>query len=122
MAEGFARKYAPHGINIYSAGVRADGMNPYMQRVMAEKNIDISGQSSKTVDSLPKDQIEAVFTLCDHAAQNCPVFPGEVIREHWGFPDPAGTEGSDAEIMTVYRNVRDDIEVKLKSYFNVGHE
>lgn len=119
MAEGFARKYAPDGIGIYSAGVRADGMNPYMKRVMSEVSIDVSKQSSKTLAEIPEEKIEAVFTLCDHAAQHCPHFPGEVIREHWGVNDPADATGTDEEIMAVYRKVRDGIEKRIREYFQV---
>lgn len=111
MAEGFARALRPD-LEPYSAGVVRHGLNPLAVKVMAEAGADISGQSSKTVDDLPTQEFEAVITLCGHANENCPYFPGKFRRIHAGFDDPpalARNSGSEEEALAHYRRVRDEI-------------
>ena len=80
---------------------------------MAELGIDIGQQRSKSVDDLAGEQFDLVITLCDQAQQECPFFPGETEIKHVGFPDPARAAGTEAEIMAVFRQVRDDLRVQL---------
>ena len=94
MAEGFARAMATPGVEIYSAGVEAHGLNPRAVAVMDEVGVDIRRQTSKTLAEIPADEIDTVITLCGDAAERCPVFPGAVVREHWGLADPARAESS----------------------------
>lgn len=114
MAEGFARKLLPDW-KVCSAGVRADGLNPYAVQVMKEVGIDISTQTSKTIDSLKNIKPDVVITLCDNAKESCPIFPSAKITEHWGFPDPADAIGSDEDKLKVYRAVRDEILRRIKT-------
>ena len=76
---------------------------------MAELGIDISRQESKTLDRYLGEPFDAVITVCDQAAEACPVFPGAKRRLHWSFPDPSKAPGSEEEQLAVYRAVRDDI-------------
>jgi arsenate reductase len=76
---------------------------------MAELDIDISTQESKTLDRYLGEPFDAVVTVCDQAAEACPVFPGAKRRLHWSFPDPSKATGSEDEQLAVYRHVRDDI-------------
>ena len=112
MAEGWTRHLKGQDFEAYSAGVERHGMNPYAVRVMAEAGVDISGQSSKLVDELPEVGFDVVVTVCDSAKENCPYFPGATRRIHKGFGDPprlaAGLE-DEADILDVYRRVRDEI-------------
>jgi arsenate reductase len=111
MAEGFVRALRPD-LEAYSAGVVRHGMNPLAVRVMAEAGVDISGQASKTVDDLPGREFDAVITLCGHANENCPYFPGKFLRLHAGFDDPpalAREARSEEEALAHYRRVRDEI-------------
>ncbi|MBI3667770.1 MAG: arsenate reductase ArsC [Acidobacteria bacterium] len=114
MAEGFARHIMGGGkeIEIWSAGTEPRGVNPYAVRVMAEKEIDLSGHTSKHVDKVPPPT--RVVTLCGESEETCPAFPGGVIIEHWGLPDPSRAEGSDEEKLRVFRAVRDEIERRIR--------
>ncbi|MCG8588930.1 MAG: arsenate reductase ArsC [Proteobacteria bacterium] len=112
MAEGLARSLAPPGVAVHSAGSEPGTLNPYAVRAMAEIGIDLSAHVSKGLDAIALDRIGLVVTLC--ADEVCPVFPGDVRRLHWPFPDPAAVEGSDAEILAGFRAVRDQIRARLE--------
>ncbi len=117
MAEGLARDQWGQEYDFMSAGVERHGMNPRAVQAMEEIGIDISGHTSKTVDELPAAP-SVVITVCDHANESCPVFPGEVERIHAGFDDPpklAVDAKTDEEAMVHYRRVRDEIAEYLKS-------
>ena len=110
MAEGWARHLKGGAIEARSAGLVKHGLNPQAVRVMAEAGVDISGQDSKTIEELPGVAFDYVITLCDHASESCPYFPGRII--HRGFPDPptlAANAASEAEKLACYRQVRDHI-------------
>ncbi|MGE4292245.1 MAG: arsenate reductase ArsC [Desulfovibrio sp.] len=112
MAEGFARALKPGVIEAWSAGVETHGLNPRAVAVMAEAGVDISGHVSKLVDDLPDVDFDYVITLCGHASENCPFFPGKVRRLHVGFDDPpslAQNAASEEEALGHYRRVRDEI-------------
>lgn len=126
MAEGFARKFHGDKHQIYSAGTKKHGLNPYAIRVMKEKGIDLNTHSSKTTAELPDIQFERVVTVCSDAHENCPYFPGG-RTVHKGFDDPPrltkemNKDSQDQEIMNVYRKVRDEIEEfckDLESYLD----
>ncbi|HSR36073.1 MAG TPA: arsenate reductase ArsC [Desulfurivibrionaceae bacterium] len=113
MAEGWARQLKADCIEAYSAGVVQHGMNERAVRVMAEAGVDISGQRSKTVDKLPVQEFDWIITLCGHANEHCPLFPGTAKYIHHGFDDPpqlAATAASEEEALTHYRRVRDEIK------------
>ena len=114
MAEGFARRLAPPGVGIHSAGTRPVGVNPRAVEAMEDAGIDISGQTSKDLDALPLDEIDTVVTLCGNAAETCPTFPGHVERLHWPLPDPADATGSPEEVARAFREVRDDIGARVR--------
>ena len=112
MAEGWARHLKPDAIEAYSAGVEPHGMNPLAVKVMAEAGVDISRQHSKHVNELAAVPFDYVVTVCDHANETCPVFPGKVKRLHVSFDDPprlAKDARSEAEALPHYRRVRDEI-------------
>jgi arsenate reductase len=116
MAEGWARHLRADVIAPYSAGIEKHGLNAYAVRVMAEAGIDISGQHSKLVEELPLATFDYVITLCGHAHETCPYFPGRTL--HQGFPDPpemAKDATSEEEILHAYRTVRDQIRQYIES-------
>ena len=88
MAEGWARHLKADLIEPYSAGIETHGLNPNAVKVMAEAGVDISGQRSKHVSELKDVQFDYVVTVCNHASENCPLFPGKAKRVHVGFDDP----------------------------------
>ncbi len=115
MAEGIARSLAPDGVRVSSAGSHPSSVRPEAVQVLAEINIDISNHYSKSVDELGTDSVDTVITLC--AEEVCPVFLNAAERLHWGQPDPAAVSGDANERLQAFRDVRDELERRLKSFF-----
>jgi arsenate reductase len=112
MAEGWARRLKGEVIEPYSAGIETHGLNPSAVKVMAEAGVDISGHRSKHLDELRNIPFDYVVTVCDHANESCPVFPGKVKRVHVSFDDPprlAKNARTEEEALSHYRRVRDEI-------------
>ena len=112
MAEGWARRLKADCIEPYSAGIVAYGLNATAVQVMAEAGVDISGQKSKTLADLGDVRFDHVITLCGHAHESCPVFPGGTKVTHVGFDDPptlAANAQTEHERLAPYRRVRDEI-------------
>lgn len=101
------------GFEVYSAGIETHGLNPKAVKVMAEKGIDISNQTSDMIDPELLKKADFVITLCGDANDKCLMTPPHVHRDHWGFDDPAKTEGTEEEIWEVFRRVRDEIEERI---------
>lgn len=118
MAEGLARTMLPGGTQVWSAGSEPTQVNPLAVRAMEEIGIDISGRRSKSVEEIDRDRIGTVVTLC--AEEVCPVFPGDVVRHHWPFRDPAAATGSEDDRLEAFRSVRDEIRSQLQDYFASG--
>ena len=113
MAEGWAKSLQGDSIDAYSAGVDPHGMNPRAIQVMAEVGVDISGHHSKHVDELKNVAFDYVVTVCGHANETCPMFPGKTKVVHFGFDDPpqlAKTAKTEEEAVGHYRRVRDEIK------------
>ena len=113
MAEGLVNHNLAGQVKAYSAGVRPKTVNPRAVAAMQELGIDISRHFSKSVDDLPEKDFDLVITVCDQAQEQCPMFPGKTEVIHVGFPDPAKATGTEAEIMTEFRRVRDDMREQL---------
>ena len=112
MAEGWARQLKGDVIEAYSAGIETHGLNPNAVKVMVEDGVDISGQRSKRVEELKGIEFDYVVTVCDHAHESCPLFPGKTKVLHVGFDDPprlARTAKTEEEALAFYRRVRDEI-------------
>lgn len=116
MAEGLLRALAGERFEVYSAGTRATQVNPFAIQAMQLRGIDISSQRSKALTEYLAAPFDYVITVCDNAAENCPIFPGPAARIHWGFPDPAAAEGSAAEQLAAFVAVRDAIEARLREW------
>ncbi len=116
MAEGIARSLAPAGVRVSSAGSLPSRVNPLAIQALDESGIDIRGQHSKSVDTIPPESVDAVITLC--AEEVCPVFLGKAKRVHWGLPDPAGAGGSEDAKLRAFRAVRDELRRRLAVVFN----
>ena len=118
MAEGWARRLKGDVIEAYSAGIETHGLNPHAVRVMAEAGVDISGYRSKHVDEIREIPFDYVVTVCDHAHESCPLFPGRTRAVHAGFDDPprlAKQAKSEEEALNCYRKVRDEIRRFIES-------
>lgn len=118
MAEGLLRHLSDGGIEVHSAGTNPKGLNPHAVRAMAERGIDISHHASKDVERFAGWSFDCVVTVCDHARQVCPVFPGAVEQIHWSIPDPAEAGGSDDEILSAFRAARDDLEARIRAFLS----
>ena len=115
MAEAIARHLAPDGVQIYSAGSEPSQVNPFAVKALAEIDLSTRGHTSKGLDAIPIETIRWVITLC--AEEVCPTFHGDVERLHWPHPDPAGAGDDPASILASFREVRDDINVKIEHFF-----
>jgi arsenate reductase len=118
MAEGWARALKGDVIEAYSAGIETHGLNPNAVKVMAEAGVDISKHTSKNVNMLLDVPFDFVVTVCGHANENCPFFPGDAKVVHVGFQDPPAmaklVEGEE-EKLACYRRVRDEIRAFVES-------
>jgi len=118
MAEGWARHLKSEVVDAYSAGIEAHGLNPYAVKVMAEAGVDITVQKSETVAAYAGVEFDYVVTVCGHANENCPFFPGKAKVVHHGFEDPpkllAGCT-TDEQKLDVFRKVRDEIRAFAES-------
>ena len=118
MAEGWARQLKSDVIEPYSAGVERHGLNPHAIQVMAEAGVDITGQRSKSVEELGPIHFDYVVTVCGHANERCPAFPGKAKVVHVGFDDPpklaAGLPDGE-EKLAIYRRVRDQIRAFVET-------
>jgi arsenate reductase len=118
MAEGWARHLKGDRIEAYSAGLEAHGLSRDAVRVMAEAGVDISNHRSKLVNEFHDVDFDYVVTVCGHAAESCPVFPGKAKNIHVGFDDPprlAAGAATEEERLAPYRRVRDEIRAFVET-------
>ena len=118
MAEGWARALKGDVFDVYSAGLETHGLNPYAVKVMAEAGVDISGQKSQLLDEFMDLDLDYVVTVCDHAHETCPLFPGKAKVVHRGFEDPPRLSPPDApeEVkLEGFRRVRDEIRAFVET-------
>ena len=116
MAEGLLRHDGGSRFEVESAGVEASFVRPQAIEAMREIGIDISAHRSKSFDEFLGQSFDFVITVCDNAAEQCPVFPGKVERIHWSFDDPAAAVGNEVQKLETFRRVRDEIRGKLKEF------
>lgn len=116
MAEGYLRHLAGGRAEVYSAGIEAHGLNPRAVAVMAEDGIDISGHRSELLDAYHDLPFDHVITVCDSARERCPWFPSTAEQHHRDFPDPAKATGSEEEIRTAFKEVRDEIKAWCREF------
>lgn len=115
MAEGYLRALGGDRFEVESAGIEARGVSPLAIQAMAEEGIDISTQESKTLDRFVEQPFDLVITVCDDAAEACPVFPNARERRHWSFPDPSKARGTDDERFAVFARVRASIRERIEA-------
>ena len=113
MAEGLWRHEAGNRSDVFSAGTHPTQVRAEAVAVMHEIGIDISRHRSKSVDEFAGQEFDYIITVCDHANETCPVFPGYARRLHWSFEDPAAAQGSDDERKAFFRRVRDEIRARI---------
>jgi len=116
MGEGLLKNLAGDRFEVFSAGTHPSTLNPYAILAMAEHGIDIREQYSKSLNEFLEKKFDYVITVCDRAAETCPIFPGPAKRIHWSIPDPAAVEGSHEEKLAAFAQARDLIEKQLKDW------
>ena len=115
MAEGLLRARAGDRFEVASAGTVATAVRPEAVQVLRELGIDISSQTSKTLDRYLAEHWDCVITVCDDANESCPIFPGAALRLHWSFPDPSRGDGDDEVRLAAFRAVRDALDARIRT-------
>ena len=113
MAEALLRSLGKAHFEVFSAGTHPKEVNPLAVAVMQESRIDISGQRSKDLSEFIGMNFDYIITVCDRARDNCPTFPGDNQRIHWGFEDPAAAVGDESHKLEVFRRIRNEIRTRV---------
>jgi arsenate reductase len=108
------RELGGGAFEVASAGTVATRVRPEAIAAMHELGIDISGQTSKTLEQFLGDEWDEVITVCDSANESCPIFPGARRRRHWSIDDPSGVAGSDTERLAAFRRARDELKGRIE--------
>ena len=116
MAEGLLRHDADDRFEVVSAGTKPSRVRPEAIAVMQEVGVDISGQRSKSIDEFAGQAFDYVLTVCDHAKETCPIYPGHMNRIHHSFEDPASVLGSEEDRLSAFRKVRDELRSYLRRF------
>ncbi len=116
MAECLLHHLAGSSVEAHSAGTKPVALNPLAIEAMREIGLDISGQRSKHVSEFEGQRFDAVITVCDNAAEHCPVFPGGPRQIHWSLPDPTAATGTPAEQLAAFRAVRKTLERHFREF------
>ena len=116
MAQGLLNWLAPDRYTALSAGTHPSQINPFAIQVMSELGIDISGQGVHQTTDYFGQPFDLVVTVCDAAAEECPIFPGARQQMHWSFADPSVVTGDDATKLAAFRHTRDLILVRLRTW------
>lgn len=115
MAEGLLRHLASDRFEVFSAGTDPSFVRPHAITVMSEIGIDISHQRSKSLTEFLSDNFDYVITVCDHANQRCPVFPGPAKRVHWSIDDPV-VSGPEETQLASFRQAREELHDRIRDF------
>lgn len=120
MAEGLLRNMAGDRFDVFSAGTERTYVQPLAIDAMREIGIDITAQTSKTLDELEGRTFDYVITVCDRANESCPILPGTTERIHWSFEDPTAATGTDEQRLRAFRTVRDALQQRLRIFLTLA--
>lgn len=118
IAEGYLRHFAEGWADVFSAGIETHGVNPRALAIMKEDGIDITHHTSNSIEEYRTIDFDYVLTVCDHARERCPFFPSKAVKLHHNFPDPAKATGTEAEIMSGFRSVREEIKEYCRDFID----
>ena len=118
MAEGLLRALYGNRYEVFSAGTEPGRVSPYAIKVMAEIGIDIGAHRAKSLQEFLNQKFDYVVTVCDHAKESCPYFPGGKKILHQSFEDPSSLTGIEEEIMAGFRRIRDEIRHWIEEEFS----
>lgn len=114
------RQMGGDSFDVMSAGTHPKGINPYTVLVLEPLGIDLSAERSKNVSEFEGQAFDYVITVCDAAAEECPVFPGAPERIHWSFVDPAAVEGTDDDKLAAFRRTLREMQARLSTFMLVA--
>ncbi len=120
MAEGMLRAWGGDRFDAFSAGTEVTRVRPEAIAVMRELGIDISGQSSKTLEPYLEADFGWLITVCDRARESCPTLPGVRRQAHWSIDDPCDVRGGDAARLAAFRLARDDLAARVRSFIDAS--
>jgi protein-tyrosine-phosphatase/DNA-binding transcriptional ArsR family regulator len=116
MAEVLAEELSDHAVEARSAGSRPKLLHPAAVRVMADRGIDISGRSTKHLNTFLGEEFDYVISLCDRVREVCPEFPGEPRTIHWSIPDPAAEASAEADLDAAFARTADELEMRIRFF------
>ena len=116
MAEGMLRAWGGDRFEVFSAGTESTRVRPEAIQVMAEIGIDISGQTSKTLESFLGQQFGWLITVCDDAKEACPTIPGVAQQAHWSVEDPSEAAGNEESRVQAFRRARDELRDRINTF------
>jgi arsenate reductase len=116
MAEGMLRAWGGERFEVHSAGTEATRVRPEAIVAMAEVGIDISAQTSKTLEPYLGESFSWLITVCDQAKEACPTIPGVRQQAHWSIDDPSGVEGDEETRLEAFRVARDDLGDRIRAF------
>ncbi|MDT8385804.1 MAG: arsenate reductase ArsC [Gammaproteobacteria bacterium] len=119
MAEALLRHFGGEDFAVYSAGTDPKPIHPLTRQIMAEIDLDLSNHRSKDLQEFLGQSFDYVITVCDRARDNCPTFPGDNERIHWGFEDPAAAPGDVNAQRLIFRRVRNEINERVRVWVTV---
>ena len=120
IAEALLRTNGGADFDVFSAGTHPRGNNPYTVKVLQQAGIDPLQFRSKGLQEYLGDNFDYVITVCDNAAEECPVFPGDPARIHWSFTDPAAVEGSDVVKLAAFQQTLREMRLRLEGFVPVA--
>ena len=120
IAEALLKEMGGHDFDVFSAGTDPKGLNPYTIRLLEQEHMDVTAFHSKNVNQFIGQAFDYVITVCDQAAERCPVFPGDPERIHWSFPDPAAVDGDEAVKMAAFLEVLRGLRRRLDPFIIVA--
>jgi arsenate reductase len=116
IAETLLTKLGGDAFEVFSAGTRPKGVNPLTERVLSEAHVDAATARSKHMNEFLDETFDYVITVCDQAAEQCPIFPNDPRRIHWSFPDPAAVEGTEDQRLAAFRQTLKEMRTRLTTF------
>jgi arsenate reductase len=116
IAEALLKSIGGDEFEVYSAGTRPKGLNPFTAKVLEQARLDITGFRSKSISEFEGQKFDYVITVCDSANEECPVFPGAPERIHWSFPDPAAVDGTDLIKLAAFQTTLREMNQRLSAF------
>jgi len=120
IAEAVLRSAGKDAFEVHSAGTEPKGINPFTVKVLQQDGIDMDNFRSKSLNEYLEQRFDYVITVCDRAAERCPVFPGDPQRIHWSFPDPAAVEGTDVVKLAAFQTTLREMRQRISLFIQVA--